>query len=116
MPSASTKRRGPKPGVPSRSAKLAEKLDDLVSLLRAQQAPAGSDQGDNDNDGPDSVNDGFEFEDNANPPSTSVASTAATGEDYTDDPSLMEADASLRRFREEMIVSLFVSLYRENPP
>lgn len=70
--------------------------------------PGGSDQGVN--EGHESVDDGFEFIDNANPPTTSNRSTTETGEDYSDEPSPMEADDSLKWFREEMIVSLSVYL------
>ena len=100
--SAPAKQRGPKRGAASRSARLEEKLDDLLALLRDRQ----HDRGDNGSRGPG--NDGMELDDGVNSPATSPLSTPSTKEDDADDagePSLTEADKSLQKFREEMIVS-----------
>ena len=118
MPSASAKQRGPKRGAASRSARLEEKLDGLVALLRNQQVLVTPGQGDN-------ADIGFELDDGelddgesdygADSPSTSLVSTPSTDKDYPEGPSLVEADESLTRFREEMIVNRFPLVYLEMP-
>ncbi|KAL9115271.1 MAG: hypothetical protein Q9227_001065 [Pyrenula ochraceoflavens] len=99
VPAAPPKQRGPKRGAASRSARLEEKLDDLFALLGARQPDP------NHNGGHISENDGMELEDGADSPSTNLLSTPSTGEDDPGDPSIVEAEDSLQRFREEMIVS-----------
>lgn len=87
----------------TRSTKLEEKLDDLVSLLRARHVPLGSSQGGT--AAGDSENDGLEIENDTHPSSTAVASVTTPGEVYTNAPSPAEADEALRKFCDDMIVS-----------
>lgn len=90
----------------SRSARLEQKLDGLVSLLRAQKIPVGSDQGEPGSS--NSENDEPEFDEDISPPTTF---TPASDVVYSDEPSPMEAEDSLSRFREYMLVSPQVSMY-----
>ena len=113
MPSASAKQRGPKRGAASRSARLEEKLDGLVALLRTQQVPVTPSQGDNAGIGIE-LDDG-ELNYEADSPSASLVSTPSTDKDYSEGPSLVEADGSLTRFREEMIVNRYVLVCLEMP-
>lgn len=111
MPSnAAAKPRGPKRGSASRSARVEQKLDNLVAALQSRQllpaTPATLNQENADN----LPNVEFEVEDGPLSPSTShVSTTSSTSEDYFEEPSPMEADECLSRFREEMIVSRFPS-------
>jgi len=113
VPSASGKQPGPKRGAASRSARLEEKLDGLVALLRTQQVPVTPSHGDN-------ADHGFELDDGemdygADSPSTSLISTPSTDSDYPEGPSLVEADESLTKFREEMIVNRYLLVCLEIP-
>jgi hypothetical protein len=106
VPSGSAKRTRPKPRVVSRSARLEEKLDGLVSLLRSRQGPIGSGHsergcGDSENDGSGSEEGTFQ----------TTTLTPASNDVYSDEPSPVEAEESLRRFREEMLVSPPNSVY-----
>lgn len=102
MPSAPAKQRGPKRDGGSRSARLEEKLDQLVTLLRAQQS------GRDDDGGNESGNDGFEMDDGMDSLTASLLSTPSTGQDLSDDPSGAEGESCLQRFREQLTVSMFV--------
>lgn len=105
MPSAPAKQRGPKRDAGSRSARLEEKLDQLVTLLRAQQS------GRDDDGGNDSGDEGFEMDDGMDSLTASLLSTPSTGQDISDDPSVAECENCLQRFREQLIVSIFVPAY-----
>ncbi|RFU26476.1 hypothetical protein B7463_g9867, partial [Scytalidium lignicola] len=109
MPSASAKQRGPKRGTTSRTARLEEKLDDVVALLRGRQVPATPNQSDN-------ANTGFELDDGADSPPTSLVSTPSMDQDYPEGPSPVEADESFTRFREEMIASGFLLVHLATYP
>lgn len=100
---AAQRRRPKRSNVSSRSARLEEKLDDLVSILRAQHSTV--DSGQSDDDGDDSDNGGFNFDDTS-PSSTTIAPTVASGDVYTDQPSPVEAVDCLRRFRDDLIVCM----------
>ncbi|KAM0812065.1 hypothetical protein AB5N19_14382 [Seiridium cardinale] len=97
MPSAPAKQRGPKRDAASRSARLEEKLDQLVALLGAHQP------GQVGEDGSDSGDDGFEMDHGVNSLSTSLLSTPSTGEDIPDDASDMNGDSCFQQFREELM-------------
>lgn len=62
---------GPKRGAASRSARLEEKLDDLVALLRTQQGPVTPSEGDNADTCADLDDDEVDY--GADSPSTSLA-------------------------------------------
>jgi hypothetical protein len=97
VPSAGPRQRGPKRGAPSRSARVEEKLNDLVALLRAGTVPALS---------KDTVNAiaGYESNEGLESPSASVASTPRGDESGIEMPCDEVAEASLARFRLEMMV------------
>lgn len=98
------KRRGPKRhAAASRSARLEEKLDGLVSLLKSQRVLTDSDAGDA---GDNSGNDESEPEEDTSPQSIATSSNTTFSSVYIDEPSLMDAEASLKAFREGMMVSL----------
>ena len=108
MRSPTPARRGPKRQVAWKAARIEEKLDDLVSLLRSQRPPKQSLKADDNGSGtPDSENDEPEFEEGTFSPSTNITSdlSAAPSEVYFGEPSPTEADESLGRFRNEMTVS-----------
>jgi hypothetical protein len=110
--SSAEKRRGPKRhAAASRSARLEEKLDGLVSLLKSQRVITDSDAGDaGDTGGDDSGNNESEPEEDTSPQSIATSSNTTFSSVYTDEPSLMEAEASLKTFREGMMVSLAAGL------
>lgn len=105
MPSAPAKQRGPKRDAGSRSARLEEKLDQLVTLLRAQQS------GRDDDGGNDSGDEGFEMDDGMESLTASLLSTPSTGQDISDDPSVAEGENCLQRFREQLTVSILFPKY-----
>ncbi|CAH0028074.1 unnamed protein product [Clonostachys rhizophaga] len=99
------KRRGPKSHGASRptpaSARLEKKLDDLMSLMRLQQAPANFTsvspqlpEAGHDDDGGNETS----------PTLTNNTPSAFQPETYADEPSLEEAEATFRRFRDEMVL------------
>ncbi|KAF3768884.1 hypothetical protein M406DRAFT_237415, partial [Cryphonectria parasitica EP155] len=99
--SAPMKQRGPKRGAASRSARLEEKLDDLVALLRAGNLPMAPTQRDH------AVRTSVNSDDRVDSPSISLVSTPSSTDDHEDysedDASPSQADESLARFRDEMI-------------
>ncbi|KAF7553864.1 hypothetical protein G7Z17_g3327 [Cylindrodendrum hubeiense] len=99
-PSGSDRRRGPKRHAAARSDRLEEKLDDIVSILRSQRTPLGTDQGKT-NHHPGS--DGAGFEDDISLHPTVVSPDTAFNGVYIDEPSLLEAEECLKRFREDMV-------------
>lgn len=118
VPSVSTARRGPKHHTASRSARLEERLEDLVSLLRkSQNVPERSQANEaSKNHGHTSKNDEGLCGKENNPytpftPSTTITTTSSTAstEVYFDEPSPIEADICLRRFREEAMVGSHMS-------
>lgn len=114
MPSPSSARHGPRRHVTLKSARIEQKLDDLVSLLRSQCSPKEFRKGDNNGaSSPNSENDELEFEEDTFTPPTNVTSdlSVAVSEVYFDEPSPTEADESLRRYREDMIVRFKVFLH-----
>ncbi|KAH8657849.1 hypothetical protein BX600DRAFT_468265 [Xylariales sp. PMI_506] len=100
VPSAAPRRRGPKPHVAQRSARLEEKLDDLVSLLRAQQLPSRLDAGDR--SGNDSE---YRDTESGKGTSSSLALTPAADEEFDNLLPPAEAEISLERFRKDMTPS-----------
>ncbi|KAK6065033.1 C6 transcription factor [Seiridium cupressi] len=94
---ARAKQRGPKRNAGSRSARLEEKLDQLVTLLRAQQP------GQVEDDGTNSGDEGVEMDDGVNSLSASLLSTPSTGENISDDASVMNDDSCFQQFREELM-------------
>lgn len=103
MPSAPAKQRGPKRNTVSRSARLEEKLDQLVTLLQTQRSGRGDDGGNSSGD------DGFEMGDETDSLTDTMLLTPATGEDIFDDPTVVGAHDCLKRFRDQLMVSIFVS-------
>lgn len=100
LPSGQTRR--PKQQTASRSVRLEEKLDDLVSLLRHQHGTVDPDQV---LDGPNQPKYGLNVNDNISPTmSSSIAPAAVSGGTISDEPSAMQAEESLRKFRGDMIV------------
>lgn len=105
-PSAFDKRRGPKRQTASRSARLEEKLDGLVSLLRDKNVLVPLDP--DGTGGGDSETDGTELEVGTASSSTAISPNTVFGETNANEPSPMEAEDCLRKFREEMMVSPIV--------
>jgi hypothetical protein len=102
-------RRVPKRQAALKSARLEEKLDDLVSLLRSHRVPEESQQDSQGGAGSHNSESGYlSVEDDTFTPSTNVTgnSSAASVDVYLDEPSPAVADENLKRFREEMIVGL----------
>lgn len=121
------RRHKPRSQASNRVTRLEEKLDDLVSFLRAEKGlpPAPSDrhatnEDDNEEDEDDDQDD-LELLQSPSPdaaiptPATTVAkwpSTSGSPNEWeavsTDEPSTAEAEESLKKFREETIVGFIV--------
>ncbi|KAF3024984.1 hypothetical protein E8E14_013914 [Neopestalotiopsis sp. 37M] len=98
MPSAPAKQRGPKRNTVSRSARLEEKLDQLVTLLQAQRSGRGDDGGNSSGD------DGFEMGDETDSLTDSMLSTPATGEDIFDVFTVVGAQDCIQGFRDQLML------------